>query len=69
MSAKNVIKNLRIKVGLTQDELAAELKTGQSTICQYESGAREPSIKNAHKIMKYAESRGIKINIEDLFTE
>lgn len=39
----NVFKELRIKSGLTQQEMADKLKISRSSIGMYESGEREPS--------------------------
>lgn len=38
----NILKELRINKGLTQEELAKELNVGQSTIAMWERGERVP---------------------------
>lgn len=40
---KNVFKSLRIKSGLTQQQMADKLGLSRSTIGMYENGEREPS--------------------------
>ena len=39
----NVFKELRIKSGLTQQEMADKLKISRSSVGMYEKGEREPS--------------------------
>ncbi|HZK57533.1 MAG TPA: helix-turn-helix domain-containing protein [Clostridia bacterium] len=40
----NILKSLRIRDGLTQEELAKKLKYSRSIISMYESGDRKPPI-------------------------
>ena len=40
---KNVFKSLRLKSGLTQQQMADALKLSRSTVGMYENGEREPS--------------------------
>lgn len=49
----NVFKSLRLSAGLTQEELAAELKLSKSTISMYENGNREPDFKTLEIIADY----------------
>lgn len=49
----NVFKSLRLSAGLTQEELAAELKLSKSTISMYENGNREPDFKTLELIADY----------------
>ena len=44
------IKNLRIKKGLTRQDLAKELNVSDSTISRYENNKREPNIEMLNKI-------------------
>lgn len=44
------LKQYRRNHGLTQKELADALKTGQSTISQYEDGSRTPGVKRLYAI-------------------
>lgn len=46
MNLSEILKDLRIESNLTQKELAAKLKIGQSTIVGYEKGEREPTVTN-----------------------
>lgn len=47
------IKELRKAKKMTQLKLALELNTSQNTISRYESGEREPSIKDLIKIADF----------------
>lgn len=46
----NVLRELRIKAGLSQEELAKKLGLAKSTISMYENGAREPSLETLEAI-------------------
>ncbi|MDR1891828.1 MAG: helix-turn-helix transcriptional regulator [Oscillospiraceae bacterium] len=50
---KNVFKNLRLKKGLTQDELAVALGMSKSAISMYENGNREPDFETLEAIADY----------------
>lgn len=49
----NILKTLRNSHGLTQGELAKQLKMSRSTIGMYESGAREPDFETLELIADY----------------
>ena len=46
------IKELRIKMRLTQDELATALKVHKTTVSRWERGEINPSFKNIRQIEK-----------------
>ena len=46
----NVLKELRIKSGLSQEELGKRLGLAKSTISMYESGTREPNLETLEAI-------------------
>ena len=52
-SFASVFKNLRIKSGLTQQEMASRLNISRSSIGMYESGEREPSFELLEAIADY----------------
>ncbi|MBQ4101497.1 MAG: helix-turn-helix transcriptional regulator [Oscillospiraceae bacterium] len=47
------LKMMRKEKGLTQTRLAIELNTSQNTISRYETGEREPGIRELIKIADY----------------
>ena len=49
----NVFKELRMKSGLTQQEMADRLNISRSSIGMYESGEREPSFELLEAIADY----------------
>lgn len=46
----SIIKNLRLERGITQEQLAAQLKVSRSTIGMYETGGREPDFETLEAI-------------------
>lgn len=50
---KNVFKSLRLKSGLTQQQMADALKLSRSTIGMYENGEREPNFEILELIADY----------------
>lgn len=47
---KTVFKELRLSVGLSQDEMAKKLGVSRSTIGMYETGARKPDSEMLEKV-------------------
>jgi len=60
--AKNKIKELRNKYGLTQDDLARKVGVRRETIVFLEQGKYNPSLKLAHDVAK-----ALRTTIDDLF--
>jgi putative transcriptional regulator len=60
---KNQIKKFRIKLGITQEELAEKVGVRRETIVFLEQGKYNPSLKLALNIAKE-----LKIPIDDLFS-
>ena len=58
----NLIKEMRITMGLTQDGLAEKLEVSRQTIISLEKGRYNPSLVLAFKISKLFDCR-----IEDVF--
>jgi putative transcriptional regulator len=58
----NRIKELRQKIGLTQEELAAKVGVRRETIVFLEQGKYNPSLKLAYDVAK-----ALKTKIDDLF--
>ncbi len=59
---ENRIKELRTKLGLTQEELAAKAGVRRETIVFLEQGKYNPSLKLAHAVAKI-----LKTNVDELF--
>lgn len=58
----NAIKYFRLKVPMTQERLANELKVGQSTVAMWETNESMP---RAEKLPELAQT--LNCNIDDLF--
>ncbi|WP_339254823.1 helix-turn-helix transcriptional regulator [Sporosarcina sp. FSL W8-0480] len=59
---KNLIKDMRTEMGLTQDDLAEKLEVSRQTIISLEKGRYNPSLILAFKIAKLFNCK-----IEDIF--
>ncbi|MDD2693862.1 MAG: helix-turn-helix transcriptional regulator [Candidatus Gracilibacteria bacterium] len=59
---KNKIKEYRIKLGLTQEDLANKVSVRRETIVFLEQGKYNPSLKLAYDIVKIFD-----MSIEDVF--
>jgi putative transcriptional regulator len=59
---KNNIKELRGRLGITQEELASASKVRRETIVFLEQGKYNPSLKLAHEVAKT-----LKTTIDNLF--
>lgn len=62
----NKLKEVRERLGLSQDELADILSCRQPKISRMESGARKISLYDAEKIRKLAEVKGFTFDVCDL---
>lgn len=59
---QNLIRDKRIHMNITQEELSQRLKVSRQTIISLESGKYKPSLVLAHKFAQLFDCR-----IEDLF--
>lgn len=59
---KNKIKIVRVKLGMTQDELAQKAGIRRETIVFLEQGKYNPSLKLAFEV-----ARALKSKLEDIF--
>ena len=55
MELNDILRNLRTKKKITQQEMAEQLNITQATYNRYEKGTREPDIKTLIKIADYYE--------------
>lgn len=66
MSSSALFKDLRLQMNLSQIDLANLLSIKQSTLSNYETGKRNPSLRICYKLMKLAKLKGLKVSLEDL---
>lgn len=66
MKQNNIFKQLRIYLQLDQHSFANLLNMKQSTVSNYETGKRKPSLRVCYKLINLAKLKGIVISIEDL---
>ena len=61
------LRELRVKLGLSQEKMARELDCTTQTILKSENGRSRPSLKVADKMIKYAHKQGFKMSYNELF--
>jgi len=67
MLCKDLIKQIRIKCGITQSVLSEWTKIDQQSISLYERGLRKPGLLVRHKIIKIAnEKAGMNVKDSDI---
>jgi transcriptional regulator with XRE-family HTH domain len=57
MDVDRIIREARVRAGLTQTALAARAGTSQATISAYESGRKEPSVQTLSRLLAATGSR------------
>lgn len=65
----NKIGEIRTTHKITQQALAAQLGWGQSRVSGYETGAREPRIKDARAIVRALKKLGAMTHFDEVFPE
>ena len=53
MEFKDILKELRLEKGLTQEELAKELNFSMSVVNKWENGKKNPSVDSLKILAKY----------------
>ena len=69
MRSADVFKSLRVSLELSQIDLANLLSIKQSTLSNYETGKRKPSLGVCYKIIRLMQLKNITIALEDLRPE
>ena len=69
MSSSIAFKLLRSQLELSQEDLANLLNMRQSTLSNYETGKRKPSLSVCYKIIRLMKLKNIIIALEDLRPE
>lgn len=69
MSSAIAFKQLRSKLELSQEELASLLNMKQSTLSNYETGKRKPSLAVCYKIIRLMKLKDIIVSLEELRPE
>lgn len=66
MSSASIFKSLRNQLELSQEDLASLLSMRQSTLSNYETGKRKPSLRVCYKIIRLMKLKHIVVALEDL---
>jgi transcriptional regulator with XRE-family HTH domain len=61
MTGAQIIRQARLKAGLTQTELAARLGRDRAQVARWETGGQEPSFENLHAVV---EACGFSLRVE-----
>ena len=64
MNYADLIKQLRTKLILTQSELAELLGSSYISVCRWEKGVFEPTIKMKRKIVELCRKNNIELEID-----
>lgn len=63
----NAIKDIRDKLGLTQNELAAKLEMTQGNVGHYEKGIQDVPVRVAKKLVSIAKANGLDMSLDDFY--
>lgn len=66
MDSKTVIREIRQKLKLTQEEFGGQIGVKQGAVANYETGRRIPEVPIARKIEQIAQTNGMKYTISDI---
>lgn len=69
MSSASIFKSLRNQLELSQEDLAALLSMRQSTLSNYETGKRKPSLSVCYRIIRLMKLKNIIVSLEELRPE
>lgn len=64
---KSTIREIRLKLGMSQNDLAVYLGKTAAAISNYENWIRRPDVETAYKILELASSNGISKKLEDIY--
>lgn len=67
MKKHSYIKDLRLRLGLSQQRFGKRVNVSRSSVAFYESFEREPRKKTAYKIINLAKEYGIEATLEDIY--
>jgi DNA-binding transcriptional regulator YiaG len=68
MTPQQMIKKLRLSLGLEQREFGKEFDVTAATVCNWESGRRSPRLPKIRAMVELAKKHKIKMQIEDFIS-
>lgn len=66
MKKGQIIKEIRLRAGLSMEEFAEKIGSNKTTICNYENNKHSPNFKNARKIIAIAKELDLPYYVFDL---
>jgi DNA-binding XRE family transcriptional regulator len=66
MLLKELLKQLRERLLLTQAEMASKLKISRASVCHIEQGGKKVNFKIVRKIVDEAKKNGIEVEYKDI---
>lgn len=66
MFLKDIIRDLRLKLFLTQSEIGDCVNITQASICAYENGLRKPGLKSLKRLIDFANKNGFSLEYTDI---
>lgn len=64
-----VLKDLRLKLKMSQTDFAKAVGTSQASVSLFETGKFYPKKNCAHRILELAKEHNIELHLEDLYFE
>jgi DNA-binding XRE family transcriptional regulator len=64
---KNGVKNIRLKLGMSQGKFASAIGRTPAAVSNYEVGERAPDKDTAYAIIDLAKSNGLTTSLEDIY--
>jgi DNA-binding transcriptional regulator YiaG len=69
MATADIIKKLRLELGLELYEFGYHMGVSTGTVCNWEAGRRNPRLPKIRKMVELAKKHKIKVSIQDFLND